>query len=93
MSEAEREALDDQQQQQGQQGLNLKGKKKCLNNLTSFSLSRVFLKKNRKKRVEKCVRYYSFKFVKMLTGCEQEKTFSNFSCMFLNPNKFFQFEF
>ena len=28
MSEAEREALDDQQQQ-GQQGLNLKGKKKC----------------------------------------------------------------
>ena len=48
MSEAEREALDDQQQQ-GQQGLNLKGKKKSLNDLTSFSLSRVFLQKKRVK--------------------------------------------
>ena len=38
MSEAEREALDDQQQQQGQQGLNLKGKKKCLNNFMIFFL-------------------------------------------------------
>ena len=78
MSEAEREALDDQQQQQGQQGLNLKGKKKCLNNLTSFSLSRVFLPKGgRKKRVEKYVGYYSFKLVKMLKFRDSEKATKN----------------